>query len=193
MEDEKQQPQPQTTPTPADKPPDGGKTPTRRDADAKLFTQEELNEEIKKRLERAEKQRLEAETKVRKDAEADAARQRGEWEKVAKQQETTIADLQKQVVAMEAVRAEVERVNAALDEQLKVERKGLPEHVIELLDRLPPVDQLAYIAKNRDKFDGHSAPQAKLPRTPDPADRTLTADEQNRRLNESAAYVRKLV
>lgn len=157
----------------------------------KTFTRDEVNEIVKERLERENKKRVADAEKLAKEAEEKAAKDRGEWEKVAHDHEATIADLTKQLEEMNAVKAEIDRVNKALDEQLKVDRKNLPAHIIELLDKLSQVDQLMYIAKNRATFTAQNG-NVNLPKTPDSngVDKTITDEEIKRRKAEATQFLR---
>lgn len=53
------------------------------------------------------------------------------------------------VKELEPLAETVKRQGEALKRFLDEERKGLPKHVLTLLDKLDPVDQLEYIAANR--------------------------------------------
>ena len=76
-------------------------------------------------------------------AEEDALKKQGDWQKLH-QQEKDRAD------GLEAHKAKAEKLEAALTKQLTKEREGLPKHVLTLLDKLDPAEQLEYIAENRE-------------------------------------------
>jgi hypothetical protein len=89
----------------------------------------------------------------KKAADAEAARlaEQGKFKELAEAAEKKASDL-------EPFKTKAERAEAALTKLLEEERKGLPKHVTELLDKLDPVDQLEYIAKNREALGAKPAP-----------------------------------
>ena len=60
---------------------------------------------------------------------------------------------------MKPYKETAERYKGALAAILATQRGNLPGHVIELLDRLDPVDQLEYIAKHQKELAAPNAPQ----------------------------------
>src|SRR3990172_4923861 len=88
--------------------------------DEKKFTQAELDQIVKDRLER-ERKKAEAEAeKARKMAEADALEKNQEWQKLAEQRQARIDELEKQSAELEPYQAEAKKYRAALEDQIRL-------------------------------------------------------------------------
>jgi hypothetical protein len=75
-----------------------------------------------------------------------------------------------------------------MSKQLEAARKGLPEAVIKLLDKLPPEDQITWIEDNRGTF---SKQAATVPATPAPVnDRQTSQAEDAKARAKVGAFVR---
>lgn len=86
-------------------------------------------------------------TRLEEAKKADEARlaDQQQWQELAKRREGELA----QATAEAKAKGEtLERYQATLAKLLDERRKGVPKHVLPLLDRLDPVDQLAYIAEH---------------------------------------------
>lgn len=137
-------PDPGTTPTPTQTPDAGSQAddPKKGPVDYDRFDQ------VNQRMKAAE-----AEVAKMRQADADRAKAAEEAEKAQ------LAEQQKWQELSEKYKAELEglkphqdkatRYETALKAILETERKGLPKHVIELLDNLDAAAQLEYIAKNK--------------------------------------------
>jgi hypothetical protein len=115
------------------------------------FTQADIDRIVKDRL--AEEGRK-AEAKNRKAAEtAEAAKlaEQGEFKKLADTASAKVAEL-------EPFKEKAERHETALKAILGKQREGLPKHILTLLDKLDPVEQLEYIAANAAEFARPTAP-----------------------------------
>lgn len=110
--------------------------------------QDRIDNAVKDRLDRAKKKADADAAKAKTDAEAAQLEQNKEWEKLAGTQKARIAELEKQVADGATVAGERDRYKAALDGYVKTAKADLPKHILALLDKLDPVDQLAYIAEN---------------------------------------------
>lgn len=75
-------------------------------------------------------------------AEAERLAKQQEWQKLAEKRAA-------EVEALKPVQERATRYETALKALLETQRQGLPGHVVELLDKLDPVDQLEYIAKHQ--------------------------------------------
>lgn len=123
---------------------------------------DEVNNELK-RLKKADEDRIKADQA----AAAQHAKEQGEWEKLAKQHETRVAELEPQ-------QAKAERYEAALKAHLDTQRKDLPAHITALLDKLDVAEQLEWIAANREALGAangsttNGAPRG-TPNSPKPA------------------------
>ncbi|PKN85438.1 MAG: hypothetical protein CVU46_11035 [Chloroflexi bacterium HGW-Chloroflexi-8] len=112
--------------------------------------QKKVDELLKDRLERESKKSEEAKKKAAADAAADAAKQNGEWEKVAKQREIELGDILKKVESFDSVQEQLKRYQDALTKNLETQRTGLPDPIIKLLDKLDVAEQLEWLAVNKE-------------------------------------------
>lgn len=96
-------------------------------------------------LKRAEAQK-QAETKA---AEEQRLAEQQQWQELAKRRESELAQASAEAKAKGEA---LERYQATLTKLLEERRKAVPKHVLALLDKLDPVDQLAYIAENEAEF-----------------------------------------
>ena len=109
---------------------------------------------------RAEAAAFRKELQALKDAEAKRqadAKASEEAERAAKQQWQELAERQKGELTQAQAEAKaagesLERYRATVTKLLDERRKAVPKHVLALLDKLDPVDQLAYIAENEAEF-----------------------------------------
>lgn len=162
---------------------------------AKLFTQEQVDAAVKDRLEREKAKAAKAVEDARKAAEIEAAAKNGEWEKVAKEREAELAAMQARVAELDTTKATLTDYETRIKAQLDKSREGLPPHIIELLDGLPVLQQVDWIAKNHAAIAGGQQPPTKpIPRTPQPAGgRELTEAETKQRQKELGAQLRSMV
>ncbi len=107
-----------------------------RAAQAKIAEHEKAQSDAKKAADAAEKARL---------------AEQGKYQELAEAAEKRAADL-------EPYKAKSDRYEAALTKLLTQERKDLPKHVLTLLDKLDPADQLDYIAENREVLTAKQTP-----------------------------------
>lgn len=130
----------------------GGQTPPK--PEEKVFSQAQVDAIVTDRLQRErDKNKADADKAAREAADRAAAEQ-GEFKKLAEQRQARVTELEAQVAESDAVKAKADRYEAALTAHLETQRKDLPKHVTELLDKLDPVDQLEWIAKHRDELGG---------------------------------------
>lgn len=134
---------------PAGTPPDNsGKKPITFESEEAY--QADIEAKLKERLERERKKAEQATLKAKADAEAEAAKKNGEWQKLAEQREAEAAALTKKLAELEPVSGKAERYEATLKKYLEAQKKDLPAHILALLEKLDPVDQLEYITANAD-------------------------------------------
>lgn len=126
-------------------------------------------QEVNKQL--AEMKRWRTEQEKAGQAAAQAA-EAAEAERLAKQQEwQTLAEKRQAALdEMKPYKETAERYKGALAAILEAQRGGLPGHVVELLDKLDPVDQLEYIAKHQAELAKPAPPNtnAAAPNAPKP-------------------------
>lgn len=163
----------------------GGDAPE-KSGDKRLFTQAELDQKIADRLERERKNAEEKAKKAREEAETKALEEQKEFQKLAEQRAAQVAELTPKA-------EQVERYQAALTKILETEKAGVQEHVLALLEKLDPVEQLEWIAANRDKLKVPETPEPELdktrgiPKTPSRGDNRGAQEEQERKAQKQAA------
>lgn len=175
-----------------------GKPNDEKPKDEKTLTLSES--EFTSRVENAVKERMERERK-RTEKEAEKIRQEEREKSLAEQQKFEELATERQIRINE-LEAHVAKVEPELDElkkkfaryeksitaHLETQRKDLPAHVVKLLDRLDPVDQLEYIAENSETL--RSAPKKPVPETPNPESTNLSEDLRKQAERNSAAFYR---
>lgn len=120
----------------------------------KLFSQSEVDAIVSQRLEREKTQREKAADKARKEAEDAAAKERGDWQKLAEARDAELKDAHSKLSEMDSLKVQFEAANSALSKILDRERKDLSKPIIALLDKLSPVEQLEWLAENKAAITG---------------------------------------
>jgi hypothetical protein len=149
-------------------------------AAGETFTKAQMEEIVRDRIKRDQDKRARDEEKARKDAVAAALKEQGDWQKLADAKQAEADEASRKVAEIEPELAkrteERDRYRAALEQHLEAQRKGLPKHIISLLDRLDVADQLEYLAANADAV---KAPPERKPNgsTPSRATGTSAAGE----------------
>ena len=105
---------------------------------------------LKERLDREAKKADTKAQKAREEAQAEAAAKNGEWQQLAEQRAAKIAELETQAAALDATTTKAQRYEQALSKQVEVLRKDVPKHLLPLLEKLDVVEQLEWLAANRD-------------------------------------------
>ena len=150
----------------------------------KLFTQAELDAIVKDRLERAKAKAETEAAKAREKAAADALAEQGEFKKLSETQAKQLLDMttEKETLTaqLETATADARKYKEVVEGMLDTYKASIPEHVKPLLDRLDPVEQLAWINQNQDKVKISG-----VPATPKADGRGLTQAEQDARRKES--------
>lgn len=101
-------------------------------------------QEVNRRAKEAEKKLAEMGA-AQTAAEQQSLTEQGKFKELAEKASKRVAEL-------EPLAETVKRQGEALSKFLEGERKGLPKHILALLDKLDPVDQLEYIATNRNEL-----------------------------------------
>lgn len=155
----------------------------------KLFTQAELNAIITDRLAREKAASEKAQAEAAKKAADEAAAKNGEWQKLAEARAAELETLRTNLTALETAKAQLAEYEATVRAQADAAKKDLPAHILSLLESLPPVKQLEWIAKNADALG--KRPAQHIPSTPAPiGGANVAADEIKRRQQIEAARVR---
>lgn len=103
-------------------------------------TQKQL-EDIQAQLTQQQKEREQAKTAELKE--------QGKYKEAFDEATATITRLEAQAAEAKQMKATVEKYQAALTGLLESQRDGMPESITTLLDKLDPVEQLEWLAKNR--------------------------------------------
>lgn len=145
--------------------------------DEKKFTQAEIDQIIKDRLARESKKSEEKAEQARKQAEEDALAKNSEFQKLAEKRQGTITELEAKVKEFSSIQETADRYKGALESYLTEAKKGLPKHVLPLVDKLDVVEALAYITANASEL---GVKVLGVPETPKEREKKLT-DEQKQR------------
>lgn len=125
--------------------------------------QRKVDDLLKERLERERVKADKQAQKAREEAQAEAAAKNGEWQQLAEQRAAKLAELESQVAGLDAATTRAQRYEQALAKQVEALRRDVPKHLVPLLDKLDVVEQLEWLAANRDAV----APKANgVPATP---------------------------
>lgn len=155
----------------------------------RTFTQAELDAIVKERLDRAKSTSEKAQAEIAKKATEEAAAKNGEWQKLAETRAAEIAEANKKLGELESATARLAEYEATIKLQADAAKKDLPAHILSLLDALPPVKQLEWLAKNADALG--KRPTQTIPATPPPASgKDVSEAELKRRQQIEAARVR---
>jgi hypothetical protein len=112
--------------------------------------QRKVDDLLKERLEREQKKAEQKAQKAREDVLAEMAAKNGEWQQLAEQRAAKLTELEQQIATLDATTTKVQRYEQALAKQVEALRKDVPKHLAPLLDRLDVVEQLDWLANNRD-------------------------------------------
>lgn len=164
----------------------GGQPAQNGGESGKTFSQADVDRIVAERLAREKQAAEKATQKAKEAAEEQALAEQQKWQELAgkhgKRAEALEADLQARSTEAETLKAKAERYEQALSAQLMALREGLPAHIITLLDRLDPVDQLEYIATNREALVGkQQAGGGGVPASPKPKGESGEISEDERR------------
>lgn len=136
----------------------------------KVFTQADVDRIIKERLEREKTAREKSAAKAREEAEAEGLKKSEEWQTLAKKLEARVGEL-------EPMGEQVTRYKGALEKYLEAEKKDLPKHVLVLLEKLDPADQMEYLTANREELGKGGKPEG-VPASPQARSRSISEEEQ---------------
>jgi hypothetical protein len=130
-------------------------------APEETYTKADVERIVKDRLERAQRKAAEQQEAARREAEAKALAEQGEFKTLAEQRQAEIDELHARIKDADTLAKERDRYAGALKAQLQAAKDGLPPHIVTILDKLDPVEQLEWIAANREhlrKGDGVGSP-----------------------------------
>lgn len=173
----------------------GTATGPQNGGDEKRFSQADFDRLLSERLEREKKKGETAAQKAKEEAEAAALAEQQKWQQLAEKHGLKAKTLEEQAEAEAKAKAELEakagRYESALTTLLKTQKEGLPAHILGLLEKLDPVEQLSWIASNREALGAKPA-SGGIPPTPAPSGSTpaVSVEEANKRKQELGQQVR---
>ena len=154
--------------------------------DERTFTQADVDRLIEDRLKRAadkaEKDRL----KAGEAAESKRLEDQKEFEKLATQRAGRITELEAEAEKATTLTEQLERSNKALSTYVATLREGLPQSVLVLLDKSDIVEQLEWLAENREAIIGNDKEPDKpltkgVPASPKANTNGIPDDEKRKR------------
>ena len=154
--------------------------------------QKRIEESLKERLAREAKKAEASAKRVKEEAEIAALEQNQQFQQVVEKQKERISQLEAKEALLDQTIAERDKYKDALEAKLKSEKTGLPPHILALLDRLDPVEQIEYLVKNSSVLKGDNRSPAGGP-PPSPAagsQKPMTGDEQKTAADRQALFVR---
>jgi small-conductance mechanosensitive channel len=111
-----------------------------------------LREAREKEREKA-KADIEAEgAKAKKEAEDAALAKNQEWQTLAEKRAADLADLAKEKAELEPFKEQAERYKKALDDQLAKVKEKLPKYLLPLIEKMDPVEAMAYITEHAEEL-----------------------------------------
>lgn len=174
---------PQEAPNPQPAPPPvipEGYIPASEKNSAAAAARREGEDEGKTKRERELMERYGVESLEDLDAAVKAAKDKADAEKTAQdkltERETELSSVKEE---RKTFKERAERAEGALKVYLDTEREGLPEHIITLLDKMDPVDQLSYISDNREHLKPEEKKENRAPdanNRPNPGEKARGAD-----------------
>ena len=152
----------------------------------KTFTQAELDQIVKDRLERERKKHEADADKARKDAEAAALEKNEEWQKLAEKRAQDLQTLSQEKADLEPYKEQAEKYKKALDDQLAKIKEKLPKHLLPLIDKLDPVEAMAYITEHAEEL---GAKPSTYGETPEGKERKLNDEDKKKAQDASGTLI----
>ena len=147
---------------------------------------QQIGEARTKEREKA-KAELDAETaKAKKKADEAALKDKEEWKTLADQRQADIDELTKQKTELEPFKQQAEKYKKALDDILAAQKKKLPKHILTLIEKLDPVDAMAYITENAEAL---GAKPETYGETPEGKEKKISDDEKKESQKASGSVI----
>lgn len=116
--------------------------------------QAKINAAVQDRLNREKAKNEKDQARIKQEAEQAKLEAAKDWETLATTQKARITELEAEAAKVTTAQTEATRYKEALMARVKADREGLPAHIIVLLDKLDPIEQLEYIGKNAAALKG---------------------------------------
>lgn len=132
-------------------------------ADERKFSQADVDRIVKERIEREKAKADTAAQKAAREAEAKALADQGEFKKLAESRGQELAEANKRLEELDALKKDNARLSKALADQIAAQTKDLPDYLRELLASKDPVSQMDWLTANADKLKTPAAAAAPAP------------------------------
>lgn len=159
----------------------GGAKKNGKPAEAKFTAeqQEVINRLVgEARTKERDKARAEAEAetaKTKKKAEEEALAKNQEWEQLAATRAEEVAAVAKERDELLPYKEQAERYRAALEKLVNETMKGVPKHLLPLMEKMDPVETLEYLTKHGKDLNVRFA----APETPEEKEKkTLSSEDE---------------
>ncbi len=114
----------------------------------KTFSQADVDAIVKDRIARAQRKADDAAEKAKTEAEQKALAEQGEYKTLSEQRATELETVKRELEAAKVYETTADKFRKVLTERLAIEKKSYPAHVVSLLDKLDPLEQLEWITAN---------------------------------------------
>lgn len=150
------------------------------------FSQAELDAIIDDRLKRERKKSEEAAEKARKKAEDEALTKNQEWQQLAEKRQKDLETLTQEKAGLEPFKEKAERYEKALMDQLTKVKEKLPKYLLPLIDKMDPVEAMAYIAEHAEEL---GAKPLTYSETPEGKEKKVTDEERKQAQKASGTLI----
>jgi len=158
----------------------------------KKFSQAELDQIVKDRLERERKKSESAAEKARKDAEAAALEKNQEWQKLAETRATELAALAKEKEELEPFKEKADKYEKALKGQLAKVKPTLPKYLLPLIEKMDPVEAMDYITEHAEELGAKPSAFQAYSETPEGKERKLNDEDKKRAEQASGTLITRV-
>lgn len=152
----------------------------------KKFSQAELEAIIEDRLKRERKKSEDAAEKARKKAEEEALSKNQEWQQLAEKRQKDLETLTQEKAELEPFKEKSERYEKALMDQLAKVKEKLPKYLLPLIDKMDPVEAMAYIAEHAEEL---GAKPLTYSETPEGKEKKVTDEERKQAQKASGTLI----
>ena len=155
----------------------------------KKFSQAELDQIVKERLDRERKKSESAAEKARREAEEAALAKNQEWQQLAEKRAKDLEALTREKAELEPFKEQADKYKAALNAQLKTIREKLPDYLQEVVDKMDPVEAMDYITKHADKI---GAKLSTYSETPEGKEKKVSSEDEKQSQQTSGSIITRV-
>jgi hypothetical protein len=139
---------------------------------------------VTERLERERRKNEKERDKEKEELELKQLEEKEEWKKLAEKSTAKVTTLEAELAALISLKEKQDKYEKALKTYVDSLRKGIPEHVVTLLDKLDPVEQLEYISANIDALR-----KKPIPESPDPANPEKLSEAEREQYEKQSGFM----